>query len=494
MHSLSELADRVRRGEPVDVRQLASFFDSPTHVERFLARKAASTLALREAARHQFAAVEAIAHSDESMLCDLADVCRLIGADHEISPAVLRFAQASLQRKRFDAALDATTAAVRLATPANHTAVLAGAYQIACAVARSLSPVNTKDSASGPVRIGILQSALIDGTPAAYLADAVARHADRAAYSPFVYLTETLARRSPITLADRLAGRPSAELGRGTLRTLRAHNVSTRAARCDRLSTHAAHELAMQIADDGIEVLLIDADPADMLAAVVARLSPVDLVIKLARRTPVPIVGHATIAVEGQSLTASPFGILPPLVDQPADPAVLPAVSRKVFGIADDRPLLVTSLPIESERDAWRACIESALSKNPGSLALIAVGDDVRRERDARAAFAGLDVEKQIGVVRIAPADPTLIGVADVVLMCASCDQWIMKTASAAGVTHFTLAGGAGPKSAAVVGEMLAHRTSPKPARTGAAAAFVSKLLDLSVSMLNEPVASATAA
>jgi glycosyltransferase involved in cell wall biosynthesis len=418
MPSLLELVERVNKGELIDAAALEAYQESSNAAEKFLANHARAMLDLRRSHTFLLEALEAIDYADQKVLFQFMAVLGFLGMNEHRKGPMIRFGAAAIGRREVSLGLEAIQAGMMQETPADlgfgrdrETAVnVAGLYDRAALAAAwyapTPAPTSGEPAAAGPLKIGYLTSTIADEDASAKFALGLSKHLDAKATKLHVYSTEALARREKQTFTQGPFVAPSPKRGKETIDTLTRRKAAPWLAPLDHDLASTAKELASQIAKDGVDVLLIDAQLNDPIAALIANWAVATVKINLVRRAPLlsGTVG-AAVYVNAKSHKADepvwkkrsvPTYFVQEGVDIAAiEPA---AAQRSAFGIPEQS--VVLSTVTEADAPLPAEFIETAvavLRQHPQAVWLVAGEADtsgLKRRLDAaglgkRCGFAG---------------------------------------------------------------------------------------------------------
>ena len=416
MPSLLELTERIHKGELVDPQLLEVYQDSPNAAEKFLANHAGAMLDLRRSYTHLLEALEAIDYADQKVLFQFLSVLGFLGLTEQRTRPMLRFAAAAVTRREIGLALEAFQSSV-VADMANdgpfcreqETATFVAQQYERAAAAIGWYPPGPCEWNNLQLRVGYVTSGLADDDASSRLAAALARHLDTKQFKLHVYSTEAAVRREKQVFTQGPFAGPSAKKGRETIDLLTRRKAQLWFAPLDTDLATAAKDLATQAFKDQIDVLIIDASPADPAAAIVACWKPAKAKLHVARRTAIHSGAFDTVAFFeaarlGQELAHwqhadIPAHLLPDGVEPitPANDSTGP--QRAAYGIPDSAIVLATVL---SDTDnallpAFADTLINLLRQHPTAVLLTAGDADttpIKRKLEAaglakRAGFTG---------------------------------------------------------------------------------------------------------
>ena len=416
MPSLLELTERIHKGELVDPQLLEVYQESPNAAEKFLANHAGAMLDLRRSYTHLLEALEAIDYADQKVLFQFLSVLGFLGLTEQRTRPVLRFAAAAVTRREIGLALEAFQTSV-VADLANdgpfcreaETATFVAEQYERAAAAVGWYPPGPCDWNNPQLRIGYVTSGLADDEASSRLATALARHLDPKKFKLHVYSTEAAVRREKQVFTQGPFAGPSAKKGRETIDQLTRRRAALWFAPLDSDLATAAKDLATQAFKDQIDVLIIDASPADPAAGLLACWQPAKAKLHVARRAAIHSGEFDTVAFfEAARLGGdlahwqhadTPAHLLPDGVEPIAANAETTGPQRSAYGIPDSAIVLAAVL---SDTDgvlanAFADTVINLLRQHPTAVLLTAGDADttsLKRKLEAaglgkRAGFTG---------------------------------------------------------------------------------------------------------
>ncbi|HEY0009838.1 MAG TPA: glycosyltransferase, partial [Tepidisphaeraceae bacterium] len=268
-------------------------------------------------------------------------------------------------------------------------------------------PPGPCDWNNAQLKIGYLTSAVADDEAAGRMLMGLSKHLDAKEVKLHVYSTEAAVRREKQSFGQGPFVAASGKRGKETLDTMQRRKVAFWSAALDHDLATCAKELASQIFRDQIDVLIVDANLADPIAAVVSQWPVARAKLNLVRRTPLLGGGmNGAVYVESALHRADSSAwakrsvmshFIQEGVEAPADSAAAP--QRSAFGIPDQSIILAT---VANEADGTMSddfidAIVNSLRQHPLSVLLVAGENDggtLKRRLDAaglgkRVGFAG---------------------------------------------------------------------------------------------------------
>jgi hypothetical protein len=432
--SLVELVASVNDGNDIPPDQLAMYQQSDNHAERFLAHHAGATLGLRSCHQHLRDALESIGYSDRRVLEQFVGLSVFIGREQDAAAPTVAFGKSAITRG--DVALGIEAASAAAAQDLGRGGTWANSRDNLVELADLFNDAACRETWTGGgewtndrPHVAYLTSALADDEPAARAAAAFAAHTDPKDLKLVAYSTEAYVRREgqhwagfPETSAVQTPGSasnaaswinfgrgalPSKRRGQTILSRLRDSGAGTWIAPTDGDVLDAARALADRIVADQTDVLIIDADAVDPIAALVVSWRAAGKVLWIARRAPLYASGVDAVCYldeAGAEADADfwhdrgiPTKSLLEGIDLKATHAEKP--HRNAYGIPDSAVICCTAAgDVEQAITApMRRQIISLLKKQPQAVYLIVGGGDtssLRRDFDAsgigrRVGYAG---------------------------------------------------------------------------------------------------------
>ncbi len=302
MPSLIELVEQVNRGDDIAPDIFATYQQSTNAAERFLAHHAGATVGLRGCYSHLLDALTAIGYSDRKVLEQFVGLCSFLGREAEATAPTVAFGKSAVGRGEIGLGLEAASGAAaqdvgRGGAWSKRRQNLVGLSELYRNAADATGWRGPGEWSNTQPRIGYLVSALGDDEPAARAAASFAQHVDSKMFRLNVYSTEGFVRRTGQQWAGwetstggmvgqgRSAARgqvahswinhgygatPSASRGQSIAGRLKDAGAAHWVAPADGDVLSAAKALADQIASNQTDVLIIDADVTDPVAAMVA--------------------------------------------------------------------------------------------------------------------------------------------------------------------------------------------------------------------------------
>ncbi|MGC4030302.1 MAG: glycosyltransferase [Tepidisphaeraceae bacterium] len=414
MASLLELTERINKGELIDPQLLEVYQDSSNAAEKFLANHAGAMLDLRRSYTHLLEALEAVDYADQKVLFQFLSVLGFLGMSDQRTRPVLKFGAAAIGRREIGLGLEALQSSITadlthdgpFVREADTAAFVAKQYERAAA-GLAWYPPGPANWENPQLRIGYVTTTLSEDEPYSRTAGALARHLDAKQFKLHVYATEAAVRREKQSFTQGPFSPASSKKGRETIDLLTRRRATLWFAPLDHDLATCAKDLATQIFKDQIDVLIIDAGPADPIAAVLACWKPAKAKLLLARRVAIKhgeadavayFDGHrrshdAMYWQKADTLThLLPDGFEPLLPD-----AAVP--QRSAYGIPDNSVILSTILN-EADGPVPADFIDSVIAllrQHPNAVLLTAGCADtseLKRRLDAaglgkRAGFTG---------------------------------------------------------------------------------------------------------
>ena len=410
MASLLELVERINKGELIEPQQLDIYQESTNSAEKFLASHARAMLELRRSMSFLHTALEAIDFGDHKVLQQYLAVLSFLGLGEQKTEPLVRFAAAAATRREAAAAMEALQFAVAqdgetgYSTDRQNALFIAEQYE-RCATAIGWAAPGGTDWQNPNLRIGYLTTAIADEAPSAKLIAGIARHAGDAKLH--VYSTESASRRDKLIFIQGPFASASAKRGKETIEQLGKRKVATAFAPLDQDLAAATRDLANQIFRDQIDVLILDANHGDAIAAVLGHLPVSKTKLHLVRRTPLlggTIDGVAYVdfpRLKSDEAHWDGENVPTLLLQEGVEPLneSIPAPARAPLGIPETATVLASVL---SEIDGpasgeFLEAIVHLLRQNPSTVLLVAGDGDtapIKRRLEAaglgkRAGFTG---------------------------------------------------------------------------------------------------------
>lgn len=441
MPSLIELVEQVNRGDDLAADTLQSYQQSPNSAERFLAHHAGATIGLRASHAHLLESLTAIGFSDRKVLEQYVGLCAFLGREGEATGPTVEFGKSAVGRGEIALGLEAAAAAVAQDTGRggawsrvqSNLIDLSNTYEQAAGSTRWGTPGQWTN---GQPRIGYLVSALGDDEPAARAAAAFAGHVNSKEFRLNVYATEAFVRRDGQQWAgwsgpssSRMMGQgrpgtnggqaacswinngygasPSAARGQVTIGRIKEAGAGSWVAPTNGDIMSAAVALAERITADQTDLLVIDCDITDPIAALLASWKVAAKVMWVARRRPLYSTAVDSVcyldasAAERDRAWWQQHGIQPGSITEGIDlaaPTGDPA-RRGQYGIPESAVICCTAVEDVAEQ-ITPAMVDSMidlLRRQPQAVYLIVGAGDasaVRRRFDAggvgkRVGYAG---------------------------------------------------------------------------------------------------------
>ena len=468
MPSLLELVERVNKGELIDAAALEAYQESSNAAEKFLANHARAMLDLRRSHSFLLEALEAIDYADQKVLFQFMAVLGFLGMNDHRKQPMIRFGAAAINRREIALGLEAIQAGMMQDTPDSaftrdrETAqTVAGLYDRAAQAAAWYTP-QPREAAGPQLKIGYLTSSIADDEAPAKMVLGLSKHLDLKDTKFNVYSTEALARRERQTFTQGPFVGSSAKRGKETIETLTRRKSAPWLAPIDHDLASAAKELASQIAKDGIDVLLIDAQLNDPVAALVANWPVAHAKVNVVRRSPM-LAGavQAAIYVDANLQKIEESGwkkrnVPTHFVQEGVEiSAIEPAATlRSAFGIPEQSIVLATVADADTILAGdYVETVVQLLRQHPQAVLLVAGDSDtaaLKRRMDA----AGLG--KRCGIAGKRKDLVEFVKMADVYLApMGSANTAGILAAMAAGRPVVAMAGGAdeSQRAQAFVGE-----------------------------------------
>lgn len=293
MPSLLELVERVNKGELIDSALLEVYQESTNAAEKFLANHARAMLDLRRSHTYLLEALEAIDYADQKVLFQFLAVLGFLGLSDQRAAPVIKFGAAAISRREVSLGLEAIQSGILQDAQSDNlftrdranTQLVAEQYDRA-AQAIGWFPPGACDWTNTQLKIGYLTSSLGDDDASSRLLLGVSKHVDQKDVKLSVYSTEANVRREKLSFAQGPFTPASTKRGKETIETLNRRKASVWLAPLDQDIATCTKELGQQIFKDQIDVLIIDANLADPIAAVVASWQIAKAKLNLVRRSP----------------------------------------------------------------------------------------------------------------------------------------------------------------------------------------------------------------
>ena len=429
LSSLIELVEQVNRGGDVAPERLGVYQRSANSAERFLAHHAGATLGLRQCHAHLRDALESIDFADRKVLEQFVGLSAFVGREDDATGPTVAFGRSAIRRGETVLGVEAAASAAaqdlgRGGEWSRSRENLAELGEL-IAEAATAEPWNgSGEWANERPHIGYLTSALGDDEPASRTAAALAAHVDSKKFVFATYATEGYARRegqqwagwpaTPVvggTVQNAHAwinfGRgavPSQKRGGQTLARLKEAGASTWIAPTDGDVVTAARALADRLVADQTDVLIIDAEAVDPVAALVVAWRVAPRVLWVSRRTAHYASGVDAVCYFDAEAGAAdaqwwkerdvPTKTLLEGVDLKATSGDAPA--RKQYGIPDSAVICCTAA---ADVDAaltppMRQSIIDLLRKQPQAVYLVIGGGDTS---GLRRTFESAGVGRRVG-------------------------------------------------------------------------------------------------
>ncbi|MEM1012744.1 MAG: glycosyltransferase [Planctomycetota bacterium] len=430
--SLVEIVEQVNRGGDVPVESLSVYQQSDNAAERFLAHHAGATLGLRQCHTHLRDALESIGFSDRRVLEQFVGLSAFIGREQDAAAPTVAFGRSAISRG--EVALGIEAAAAAAAQDLGRGGIWASARENLVELAELFGDAAIAEPWTGGgewsndrPHVGYLTSALGDDEPAARAAAAFAAHADPKQIKLSAYATEAYVRREgqhwagfgDATPASRRPaashnanawinfGRgavPSAKRGSQVLSRLRDAGSGTWIAPTDGDVLSAARALADRIVADQTDVLIVDADAVDPIAALVVAWRAAGKVLWIARRAPLYATGvDAVCYLDSAAATNDadfwgerdiPTQTLLEGVDLKATHGQPPA--RRQYGIPDQAVICATAATDVNQAigPAMRQSIIELLRRQTQAVYLVVGGGDTT---SLRRTFESAGVGRRVG-------------------------------------------------------------------------------------------------
>jgi predicted O-linked N-acetylglucosamine transferase (SPINDLY family) len=298
MPSLMELVERVNKGELIEPEQLEVYQESPNSAEKFLAHHAHAMLDLRRAHQHMLQSLEAIDFSDQKVLSQFVSVSTFLGLTDMRAQAVIKFGSSAIGRREYALGLEAIASGVTNDLGANggyandreNCLFVATQYARAAQCVGWTAPESV-DWNNKQTKIAYVVSGVADDDTTGRAVRSFAKHHDAKRFKLQVYVTEANVRRDKSSFSQSTYANASAKRGKETLDTLGRMKVPAWVAPLDGDLVTAAKELANQLVNDHVDVVIFDATQADPIAAIVADWEVARVKMNLVRRTPLYAAG-----------------------------------------------------------------------------------------------------------------------------------------------------------------------------------------------------------
>ena len=357
MASLLELVERVNKGELIDPQQLEVYQDSTNAAEKFLANHAHAMLDLRRSHTYLLEALEAIDYADQKVLFQFLSVLGFLGLNDQRCEPVIRFGRAAINRKEIGLAMEAIQSGILQDNQHNghysrdrDNAKTIAAHYDHCGDAIGWNAPGPLDWQNPVFKIGYVTTTIVDDEAPARLINGLSKHLDPKRTKLHVYSTEATVRREKQSFGQGPFLPGSSKRGKETIDTLGRRKAGLWFTPLDQDLAGGAKELANQIFKDQIDVLIIDAQLNDPIAAVLSGWTPAKSKLHIVRRSPV-LSGESDGAIyfdhhrfhadephwQASKTHANLLceGVEPLVLDTPVPP-------RSTFGIPDSATLLTT--------------------------------------------------------------------------------------------------------------------------------------------------------
>ncbi len=430
--SLIEIVEQVNRGGDAPTDSLSVYQQSENAAERFLAHHAGATIGLRQCHAHLRDALESIGFSDRRVLEQFVGLSAFIGREQDAAAPTVAFGRSAINRGEIALGIEAAAAAAaqdlgrggQWASSRDNLIELADLFGDAAAIEGWSSGGEWTNDRP---HVGYLTSALGDDEPAARAAAAFAAHADAKQVKINAYATEAYVRREGQHWAgfgDTTPGarRPAAShsanawinFGRGAvpsgkrgtqiLSRLRDAGAGTWIAPTDGDVLTAAKALADRLVADQTDILIVDADAVDPIAALVVAWRAAAKVLWIARRAPLYATGVDAVCYLDAAAAGNdedywetrniPTKTLLEGVDLKATHGNPPA--RRQYGIPEQAVICTTAATdVESAiTPTMRQSIIELLRRQPQAVYLIVGGGDTT---SLRRTFESAGVGRRVG-------------------------------------------------------------------------------------------------
>lgn len=404
MSSLLELVEKVNRGESVDPQLLEVYQDSTNQAEKFLASHARAMLDLRRSQNHLLTALQSIDFSDQKVLGQYLNVLNFLGQEAQGADPIVRFASAALKRREAAVALESLQigAATGFVTDRDSGTTLAQQYERA-SFAAGWYPTGTAEHNDPEIRIGYLTTSLADDESASATIVGLSRRLETQNFKLSVYVTDALAKRPRQTSFALSTASSSAKRGKETLENLSKTNTPVTLASTATDLLASTRELAEKIQKDQIDVLLIDANLADPVAAILSNWPVAKRKVAVARSSTPYGKFDCVVYLDAEQFKLdkdfwtrqqTDVRLIPDGIDL-CEYTTAP-VARSSYGIPDQCAILATAgtnLP-ETLNDEFVDSVISILRANSTAVYLV-VGDGDFSNQKRRFEAAG--VSKRVG-------------------------------------------------------------------------------------------------
>ena len=443
MPSLIELVEMVNAGDGVDAADLAAYQQSTNAAERFLGHHAGATLGLRQCHAHLSQALQAVGYADRKVLEQYAGLCAFVGQEYLRTGPAVKFGRGAISRGEVALGLEALASAVATdlsrgwawSADLGNGVELCRAYAEAAAAVGWTRPGNAPrdaSSAGDQIRVAYVVSSLGDDEPAARAATALAKNLDHKRYRLGVYSTEAWCRRDRQTWAEGATLAPSgvmtgssAKRGGGTIARLSqskaGHWIAPTTGPAGGDLAAAAVALADKLAEDRVDVVVVDADPSDAVAGVAVQWPVAKGVLWVARRVPLyaETVGAAayldpTRCAADEAYWRGRGATCTPLVEGvDLDAPATEAPRRSAYGIPESAVILTTAAD-DVARTVTPELIDGVaetLRRHPQAVYLLVGGGDAT---GIRKRFEAAGVGKRVGYAGKRRDLPGFLRMADV--------------------------------------------------------------------------------
>ncbi|MEM8875121.1 MAG: glycosyltransferase, partial [Planctomycetota bacterium] len=429
MSSLIELVEQVNRGEPIEPSALDVYHESSNSAEKFLAHHAAAQLGLRRSQQHILQALEAIDYADQKVLGQFLSVCGFLGMSDMRCGPVVKFGSSAINRREYALGIEAIGNGLRddLASGGEWARDRTNATAAAWEYDRAAEGIGWTTDAdihwnNRLTRIAYITSQIADDDPATQTALAFARNADTQRFKIFAYGTEAGVRREGEQFKSE---KPQPSSNRRGLKSIDAFDrakVRTWLAPTDGDAQAAAQALAEQLIADQIDVVLIDADLGDPIAALISSWNVARVKINIARRAPLYTKGIDGVAYfdavgfEQDKSFWSEREIEACHILEGIDPQATKstAPSRSTYGIPESATVLATAIDDPSTiSEPFVESVIDVLRAHPHAVFLLIGGGDFGWQKKR---FEAAGVAKRVGYTGKRRDLPGFLKIADVYL------------------------------------------------------------------------------
>ena len=434
MPSLIELVEKINAGDSIDAEELLAYQESANSAERFLAHHAGATLQLRACHSHLQEALKAINYSDRRVLEQYLGLCGFLGHE-ELKPSpTLLFGRSAIERGEAALGMEAVSQAIAgdLARGGAWSGDRENGIELARICAQAAQAIAWTPAAGAwtntQTRIAYIVSSLADEEPSARAAAAFAKSINHKQFRVGIYSTEAFCRREKQQFAggDFAHAGPSQKRGPATLARIKeakaTHWIAPTTGATGGDMASAAAALADQLVNDQTDVLIIDADPADAIAGVLAHWKTARVKVWIARNVPLFSTSLAGVIYldadrlesDGQWWRQHGITATSMLEGVDLDAPTLEGPRRSAYGIPESAVILTTATDEhEALSSQFVQTVAEVLRRHPQAVYLLIGPTEttaIRRQ------FESAGVGKRVGFAGRRKDLPGFLRVADVYL------------------------------------------------------------------------------